>query len=208
MILVSAKRTNVDDRNVPDLAARWQAADGFPPEIAQLLKSHEGTRSATMLLGVPEHRVRLAGGARAAQTDLWALARTTQGLLSIVVDQDGAHKTDALARESPSASVHEQTDIAVRSLLEIDRESELAIGSQFFHRTACALIEARRFFATGAAVIVHSFSGRRESFLEFQSFVALLNGLLRRPGELVRVPPREGIDLYFGWVDAPLGRGL
>jgi hypothetical protein len=72
-----------------------------------------------------------------------------------------------------------------------------------FHRTACALIEARRFFATSAAVLVHSFGARRESFLECQSFVALLGGLLRRPGELARVPPREGIDLFLGWAEAP-----
>ena len=204
MILVPAKVTDVDERTAPELTARWRAADGFPPEIAQLLRSHEATRSATLLLAIPEHRVRLAGGVWAAPADLWALARTPRGLLSIVVGTDGAEPAGATARASQSACEHEQTDRAVRSLLEIDRESERAIGSQLFHRTACALIEARRFFAATAAVIVHSFGARADSFLEFQSFARQMGGLLQRPGELTRVPPREGIDLFLGWAEAPL----
>jgi len=199
MLLVPA--TNDDTSSAARLTTKWREADGFPTEVARLLRSHEATASAAMLLAIPEHHVRLAGGARAAQTDLWVLARTPRGLLSIVVDAGRGDADDGTAREWHTAESHEKTTMALRSLLEIDRESELAIGHRLFHRTACALLEARRFFASGAAVIIHSVGATRRTFLEFQGFVALLGGRLSRPGELAAVPPREGIALYFGWAE-------
>src|SRR5688572_14865988 len=68
------------------LATRWQAAPGFPPEISALLATNDLTSGAALLLAIPEHQVPLAGGARASQTDLWALARTARGLVSIAVE--------------------------------------------------------------------------------------------------------------------------
>ena len=199
MLLVPA--TNSESSSA-SLTTRWRDADGFPAEVARLLRSHDATASASMLLAIPGHQVRLAGGARAARTDLWVLARTPRGLLSIVVDDGSGHADEVTGREQPSAESHARTTVALRSLLEIDRDYELALGHQLFHRTACALLEARRFFATGAAVIVHSLGATRQSFVEFQDFVALMGGRLSRPGELAGVPPREGIALYFGWAGA------
>jgi hypothetical protein len=69
-----------------ELAARWSQRTTFPPEIAALFDGVERTQSATLLLALPEHQVPLAGGARASSTDLWILARTTRGLLSVVVE--------------------------------------------------------------------------------------------------------------------------
>jgi hypothetical protein len=199
MLLVPA--THSGTSSAAALMAKWRDADGFPAEVSRLMRSHDTTASATMLLAIPEHRVRLAAGARAAQTDLWVLAWTPRGLLSIVVDAGRGDAEDMAAGEGQTAASHARTTLALRSLLEIDRESDLAIGHRFFHRTACALLEARRFFATSAAVVVHSLGATRQTFLEFQAFVALMGGLLVRPGELAPVPPREGIALYFGWAE-------
>src|SRR4026209_2197422 len=58
------------------LATRWQGTGGFPPEIASLLHSQPMFADIEMLLGIPEHKVPLPGGARASQTDLWVLGRT------------------------------------------------------------------------------------------------------------------------------------
>ena len=45
-----------------------------------------GFADVEMLIGLPEHKVALPGGARASQTDLWVLARTNDDLISIAVE--------------------------------------------------------------------------------------------------------------------------
>ena len=191
-----------------ELAARWEASRGFPPEVTDLLSQHEESRGPRMLLGIPEHRVPLAGGARASQTDLWVLARTKVALFSIVVEGKvdesfGPGVGDSDAAASPGRSARWA---AVCRLLEITQDCDLTIRYQLLHRTASALLEAHRFHASAAAVIVHSFSPVHHSFSDFQQFVRLLGGDIRKPGEMVSVPRRESVQLYFGWASAPLAQ--
>jgi hypothetical protein len=183
------------------LATRWQDARGFPPEISSLLATHDLTTDATLLLAIPEHQVPLKGGAKASQTDLWALARTTRGLLSIAVEGKVAESFGPSIGDwerDASAGKRDRWE-ALCSLLEVNRDCDRDIRYQLFHRTASAVLEARRFHAIGAAVIVHSFSPAQESFGDFQRFVRLMGGQAAAPGRLSSVPAREGIHLYFGW---------
>lgn len=99
--------------------------------------------------------------------------------------------------QADSTSGKRERWAALCGLLEIDQQCDASIRDQLFHRTASALLEARRFFARGAAVIVHSFSRSRESFGDFQRFVSLVGGRIEGPGQLVAVAPREGIELFF-----------
>lgn len=187
------------------LATSWHGLMRFPREISTLFSASNATRGATLLLAIPEHQVPLAGAARASQTDLWLLARTPRGLLSVVVEGKmdesfGPSVSDWQACETPG----ERTRwAALCGLLEIESPCDGSIRPQLFHRTASALLEARRFFARGAAVIVHSFSQSCDGFGDFQQFVKLMGGFMRAPGTLVAVPPREGIELFFGWAQGP-----
>jgi len=192
-----AQMKTPDEWRNPALAARWHAAVGFPSEIERLLATNAATRSASPLLVIPDHQVPLRDGARASQTDLWVLARTRRGLLSIAIDADPP-QFPAAADASQAAATVERW-LAICRLLEVKEQCEPAVQSRFFHRTAAALLEARRFFAAGAAVIVHSVGTRWNSFTDFQRLVAVMGGQVSRPGELVSVAPREGLELHFGW---------
>lgn len=188
------------------LALRWNGRTTFPPEIAALFDSRDRTRNATLLLAIPEHHVPLAGGAHASQNDLWLLARTSRGLLSAVVDasvNDSFGPSIGDLQEGATAGRRERWT-ALCDLLEIQEQCDESIRHQLLHRTATALLEARRFFARGAAVIVHSFGRSSHGFGDFQHFVRLMGGIVRGPGELIAVPPREGIDLFFGWAHGPV----
>jgi hypothetical protein len=187
------------DQWTAELATRWRIASGFPPEIGELLATSPSTFGAKPLLAIPEHQVRLRGGTKAAPTDLWVLARTRRGLLSIAID--GQSSFGPTVEEWQANAAPQKTDrwAALCRLLEVNTVCAPSIRYQLFHRTASALIEARRFFATGAAVIVHSLAAAPGSFADFQRFVALMGGRLTRPGELIPVPSREGIELLFGW---------
>jgi hypothetical protein len=69
------------------LAHCWEAADGFPSEIAQALSQTTDALLANLmpLLAVPEFKVPLPGGARASQNDPFVLARSSSGPVSIMV---------------------------------------------------------------------------------------------------------------------------
>ena len=219
MILVPAMSLEDWKKLVPDpdeqwkpgspanaLAASWHGLMRFPREISALFSAADATRGATLLLAIPEHQVPLAGGERASQTDLWLLARTPTGLLSVVVEGKvsesfGPSVGDWQAGETPG---RRERWAALCGLLEIEPACDLSIRSQLIHRTASALLEARRFCARGAAVIVHSFSLSGDGFGDFQHFVKVMGGFIKAPGTLVAVPPREGIDLFFGWAQGPV----
>ena len=183
------------------LATRWQDARGFPPEISALFATNDLTSGATLLVAIPEHQVPLAGGARASPTDLWALARTAHGLVSIAVE--------GKASESFGPSIGDWEKEAGRgkrtrwealcSLLEVNRDCDRDVRYRLFHRTVSALLEAKRFHANAAAVVVHSFSATRECSGDFQRFVRLMGGNAAAPGQMMSVPAREGIGLCFGW---------
>jgi hypothetical protein len=196
-----ASRDSKEGYSAHTLATRWHASPGFPPEISALLATNDLTSGATLLLAIPEHQVPLAGGARASQTDLWALARTARGLVSVAVDGN--------ASESFGPSIGDwEKDVtsgkrarweALCELLEVNRDCDRDIRYRLFHRTASALLEAKRFHAKAAAVVVHSFSATREFFGDFQRFVRLMGGNVAAPGQMMSVPAREGIALCFGW---------
>ena len=219
MILVPAMSLEDWKKLVPDpdeqwkpgspataLAASWHGLMKFPREISALFSGSDATRGATLLLAIPEHQVPLAGGTRASQTDLWLLARTPIGLLSVVVEGQvsesfGPSVGDGQVDDSPG---RRERWAALCGLLEIEPACDGSMRRQLFHRTATALLEARRFCARGAAVIVHSFSRSGDGFGDFQHFVQIMGGFIKAPGTLVAVPPREGIDLFFGWAQGPV----
>ncbi len=62
-----------------------------------------------------------------------------------------------------------------------------------------AIIEARRFLAHDAVMLVHSFSSSDAWFEDYERFLSLL-GLTARIGEVATVPGHEGPALHLAWV--------
>jgi hypothetical protein len=156
-------------------------------------------------LGVPEHKVPLPGGTRPSQTDLWVLGHTEAGLVSIAVE--------AKVRESFGPTIEEWMEKEtpgrqkrwgqICELLEISPECNRALRYQLMHRTASALIEAKRFFARAAVLLVHSFGASRDSLVDFQQFARELGVVAPEPGALVNVGRRGTVDMFIGWAEGP-----
>jgi hypothetical protein len=70
---------------------------------------------------------------------------------------------------------------------------------QLLHRTASAVIEAERFGAHDAVMLVHSFSHNNQWFDDFGAFVSLFG---RKAGvdRLVTTIASKGMPLHLGWV--------
>jgi hypothetical protein len=73
------------------------------------------------------------------------------------------------------------------------------IRYQLLHRTASAILEARRFNAPHALMLVHSFSQTHEWFDDYADFARLLGGEAN-VGSLVHIGLRAEVDLYLSWV--------
>ena len=85
------------------------------------------------------------------------------------------------------------------SRLDIQDDDVSHIRYQLLHRTASASIEAERFGASTAVMLVHSFSQEDEHLEDYQAFVELF-GTTGDVDTVSYAGAKNGIDLYLAWV--------
>ncbi len=176
-------------------ALSWTAAKGLPPEIAGLFP--EG---AELLFAAPEWKTPLPGGRRESQTDIFCLLGLADGLAAVAVEAKvdepfGPTLSEWLVDASPGKL---ERLAAIQALIGATEPFDGAIRYQLLHRTASALIQARRFRATEAAMIVQSFSDERRWIDDFRLFVSALGGTAQ-PGQPIIVTAGDGVRLRLGW---------
>jgi hypothetical protein len=189
-------------RSAMALADAWEAAANWPVEVGAALDA-AGFRGLEPLLALPEHQVPLPGGSTASQTDLFVLARRPQGsLVSLAVegkvDEPFGEQTVAEWRSDGSAGKQERLAHLLDLLALPDDGRTGGLVYQLLHRAASALIEAERFRADDAVMLVHSFSPSRAHFDDFAAFAAALGGEPRGDGIVPAQTPGD-IQLHVGW---------
>jgi len=186
------------------LAYRWHDATGIPDEIQAALASRPELAALDTLLILPELRVPLPGRGRASQTDLWVLARGRSGLVSMAVEGKVTEPFgQTVGHWLVDASAGKQARLEfILGKLGLGASVPDEIRYQLLHRAASAVIEAERFGARHAVMVVHSFSGDDRGFEDYAGFLALF-GATARPGELVSVEGGREVPLYFAWVRGP-----
>jgi len=185
------------------LAYSWEEADGFPDEIQAALAAPDiaALNDTTPLLIIPEHKVPLPGGRTESQNDVFVLGSTQAGLVSICIEGKVEESFgEPVSKWGPdsSAGKRKRFDYLV-GLLELEGEDLSDIYYQLLHRTASSIIEAKRFHATTAAMLVHSFSQEHKWFPEFRDFAGKL-GVEAELNKVHSCGERSGIDLYIGWI--------
>jgi hypothetical protein len=188
------------------LAHCWESAKGFPPEILQLF-SHSGNPSfhdIEMLLAIPEHKVYMPPhGGHPSQNDLFVLAKDKDGqLITIMVEgkvSESFDKTveDWHAQVSPG-KIERLKFIKDQLALQLEIPSKL-IRYQLLHRTVSAVIEAKRFNARSAVMLVHSFSQDDLWFEDYKAFLAMFGIQDASVGTLHFLGEKGGIAVYSGW---------
>lgn len=185
------------------LAYCWQEANGFPECVRTVfMKSKIGLfQNVELLLAFPEYKTPLPGGARPAQNDIFILARGNDQLISIAVEGKVSEPFgETIAEWRLEGSKGKQRRLKfLCDELQLDEDKIDHIRYQLLHRTACAIIEAKKFKAENALMLVHSFSQCDEWFADYSQFLALF-GLKAEPDSLVSARNTSGMDLYFGWV--------
>lgn len=185
------------------LAHCWEDAKGLPVSVRAAFARAPvaAIREAEVLLAVPEHQVSLPGGGRPSQNDLWVLARGADELLSIAVEGKvdetfGPTVGEWLVDASPGKQ--ERLSFLERCL-ELPEPSPHDVRYQLLHRTASAMLEARRFGARHAVLLVHSFSQQNAWIDDYQRFLELF-GKAAGPGEIATLGTLDGLELHACWV--------
>lgn len=180
------------------LAYAWEEADGFPPAVQSVLD--QSFPRIEPLLILPEHQVSLPGGRAASQNDIWVLAKSESELLSIAVEGKVSEPFGPTVGEwNPEGSPGRQRRFAfLKNLLQLEDVSP-DIRYQLLHRTASAVLEAQRFNAQHAVLLIHTFSLQNEWFKDYASFVNQFGGTARAD-ELVHVGDSRHPALHFAWV--------
>ena len=183
------------------LAHSWQEASGFPTEVAAVLRAAPQFTDIELLLAIPEHQVPLPGGSRPSQNDVWALARAADRLVSIAVEG----KVDepfgpTLGEWLLDSSAGKQARLSfLQEELSLATKLPSNVRYQLLHRAASAIIEAKRFCAPHAVMLVHSFSPTNNWFADYAAFASLF-GAIAEPNRLISVGRRGGAELHFAWV--------
>jgi hypothetical protein len=188
------------------LAECWETANGIPREVSALLEAIGP--DPRLLFAFPEHKVPLPGSSRGdSQNDIFAFVRAGQTTVAVMiegkVDESFDRKLgDWLKNASPGKL--ERLDYLASMLGLSVEDIPHTVHYQLLHRTASALIEAERFKADAAAMVVHSFSPTTKWFDAFASFCELF-GIDPEPGQLYRASTSVLRPLYLGWAKG-LGR--
>jgi len=183
------------------LAHCWENAQGFPPEICKVLAQSLALAGAEPLLILPEWKVPLPGGSKPSQNDVWVLAKSDAGLISITVEGKAQEPFGPTLGEwidgvSPGKK---QRLTWLYDVLCLSTPIPDSTRYQLLHRTVSAITEAERFGARHAVMLVHSFSEEELWLDDFSSFACLF-GLAAAPDKLLSTTLRNGLPLHLAWV--------
>jgi hypothetical protein len=185
-------------------AYSWQEAKGFPEEISALLATSENKNlgASELVLAIPEHKVYFPPiQGHPSQNDVFALGRTTNGkLLSMAVEVKVAESFDTTVEKwikDPTPGKEARLEY-LKSRLGI-RDKEIgAIRYQLLHRLVSSIIEAERFNAKHAILVIQSFSLIDEWFDDFSNFISIFDKKVEI-GKLVKIGEIKNIKVHAGW---------
>jgi hypothetical protein len=191
-------------------SCRWSAARNC--RAVQKSERFEG-EIPELLLAIPEHKVPLPPKrGRPSQNDVFALIKVGDQIISTAVEGKVNEAfgptvaewwTQNQYDEVPKslAGKEERLAFLCSQLRLSDRleaiKNDAHLRYQLLHRAVSAIIEAKRFNADFAAIIVHSFADDIQWEQELDRFLKLFGKDYRR-GSLVEVPLRDSRVLLVG----------
>jgi len=192
-------------RSAHALANRWFTANGgIPSIVGASFKMHPVFSGARLVDGFLERSVDLPDGARPTQTDLLALLRLKHGLAVAAVEGKVDESFGPLISEWLDKGGSKERLSMLCGMLGLKTYAS-TLRYQLFHRTVSALIEAERYCAKTALLLVHSFSPQRACFSDFAGFLAALEmSNAAEPATLYGPRPcriaDSAVDLYAVWI--------
>jgi hypothetical protein len=202
----------VASHSAQELAFAWQGAGGLPEGIVRAFDRCESpaVHGLKVDVAIVEKPVFLDNHVAPSMTDLMAYAHNASGETVILAVEGKAQEAfglpirswlrgDALQFAAETAArptrVRRFEFLCTRLGLSVDHECQLRY--QLFHRTVSALLEAERYAAKAAVVLVHAFGPHGSSnWTDYQLFLEALGAPSPTPGVVVGPlrlgTPRDG----------------
>ena len=191
-------------------ACAWETAGSLPPEISDMFAHARDSelRDARLVFATPEYRVPLRGGPRASQNDVFALLTSRSWLICLMVEgkaREDFGPTLRQWRRKTSEKGYRMRWKHVLGNVGLIEPVPDHIRYQLLHRTASAVIEAKRLHAACAVMIVQSFapSDKENHFADFAEFLSLY-GRDPKKRELMFLNDVDGVHLYSGWAEGKM----
>jgi hypothetical protein len=186
------------------LAYSWMAAQGFPRSVRDVFQKTDYPlfKNIEFLLGIIEHEVPLPGGRHPSQNDIFVLAKSQKNLVAISVEGKVSESFGEIVAEwfkDKSAGKAVRLEFLCESL-GLDKDSIQGIRYQLLHRATSALLEARRFNASTALMLVHSFSQKNDGFHDYSRFAKHLGVMTPQLNAVHFAKRLDDVDLYLAWV--------
>lgn len=185
------------------LAYCWMAAEGFPSSVRRVFQRSEYDvfKNIEFLVGFVEYKVPLPPRGHPSQNDILVLAKNNKDLVTIAVEGKvsepfGETVGDWLRDESKGKKARLEE---LSKLLQLNQNSLKEIRYQLLHRTASAVLEAKRFNASTALMLIHSFSPTDEWFDDYSNF-AFLFGINAQRNAIHFAKRIDDVDLYLAWI--------
>jgi hypothetical protein len=185
------------------LAYCWEETSGFPDSVKKVFSKsgYPVFKNMTPVIILPEYKVPLPGGRRPSQSDIFILAHSNEGLVTMAVEGKAGEAFGPTVSEwlENSTQGKEIRLEYVMERLELTERPPDHIRYQLLHRTASALSEAKWFYAKISVMLIHSFSQDHKWFEDYSEFLGLFDKI-GKPDSVTFVGKKNGIELYCAWV--------
>lgn len=193
-----------EGRSARLLAEQWFTANSIPDSVASLLDDTEEWRGAALVDAFLERVTDLPWGSGAGtQTDLLATVRLKTDELAVLGIEAKVDETLGPLCSEWLAAGKSNREERLRGLcrfLGVPFSEASPFRYQLFHRIAGALLEAERYGAKTAALLVQSWCPKRTGFKDFCAFSEWAGFGLVAPGRLSPTKRVGSVKLRLGWV--------
>jgi hypothetical protein len=176
---------------------------GIPSRVSSVLKSDPAWHAARVVTGFFEHATPLDTQKGPSNTDLLVVCDIVPGLGVMAVEAKAGETFGERICDWLTITPSPGKDARWKWACEffgVGDEACRQLRWQLFHRTASAIIEARRFRSTHAIMLVHDFSGRASSLDDYLVFASALGIGNARVDGLSDAREFGGISLQLAWV--------
>ena len=202
----------VEDRSGWCIANAWYAAaEGLPELVRLTLETVPALTDAELVEGFLEREVDLGDDGKPSQTDLLALLGFGDRLAIMAVEGKVDEPFGKFIRQELAGASERKRARIERLCAMFDLNPSLVgeLRYQLLHRTASAVLEARRYRSTLAIMMVHSFDAADTGASDYYAFAQAL-GFDDAVTTWTRGPRQVGdVELYLGWTaDRPSNEGF
>lgn len=189
-------------RSAKSVADSWFQANDLPERVRAVVEQSEELMGAELVDSWMERCTDL-GDKRgsATQTDLLAILGVGDELAVMAVEAKVTESFGPLVSEWIGEGGEGKEDRLQRlcDLLGFDRACVGDLRYQLFHRTAAAILEARRYRANKAVLMVHSFCPDATGLADFVAFYERM-GIIGAGRDRLSAPKTvAGVTLWIGW---------